>query len=86
MKIPRVKNPPPVKNPDDLLSIDEVAARLRTSVGWVREKIRRRSPNPMPVRNLGRHLLFYWPSVSAWIASSERPTRAPRRRKKKGKA
>src|SRR5690349_12640069 len=75
----------PLFNPDDLLSIDEVAARLRTDVSWVREKIRRRCPNPMPVHNLGRHLLFHWPAVCAWIADCPRPVHAahpPRRRKK----
>src|SRR5438094_7656500 len=74
----------PAFNPNDLLSINEVAARLRTEVSWVREKSRRRCPNPMPVHNLGRHLLFHWPAVCAWIANSPRPVHAahpPRRHK-----
>lgn len=81
--------PAPLFNPNDLLSIDEVALRLRADVSWVREKIRRRCPNPMPCFNVGRHLLFHWPAVCAWIASSPRPIHAahpPRRRKKLAKA
>jgi len=32
--------------PEQFISIEEVARRLHTDVGWVREKIRRRCPNP----------------------------------------
>jgi hypothetical protein len=70
-------------NPTDLLSIEEVAARLKADVAWVREKIRRRCPNPMPVKNLGRHLLFYWPDVCEWIRNCHRPVHAPHIRRKK---
>lgn len=71
-------------NPSDLLAIDEVARRLHADVGWVRQKVRRRSPNPMPVYNLGRHLLFSWSAVCEWIRNSPRPVHAPhiRRRRK----
>lgn len=69
-------------NPDDLLSIGQVAARLHADVSWVREKIRRRCPNPMPVYNLGRHLLFSWPAVCEWIRSAPRPIHAAHRRRK----
>jgi excisionase family DNA binding protein len=58
--------------PADLLSIEEVAKRLHVEVSWVREKIRRRSPNPMPCYNLGRHLLFDWQAVSNWIRKTGR--------------
>jgi hypothetical protein len=64
------------------LSIEEVAARLRTDVGWVREKIRRRSPNPMPVYNVGRHLLFEWVKIEEWVRNSQRPKHAAHRRRK----
>ena len=79
----------PLFNPDDLLPIEEVARRLHTDVSYVREKIRRRCPNPLPTYNIGRHLLFHWPAVCAWIANSPRPVHAahpPRRRKNLAKA
>jgi hypothetical protein len=72
----------PLFNPDDLLSIEQLAARLRTDVAWVREKIRRRCPNPLPTYNLGRHLLFHWPAVCAWIVNSPRPVHAKHVRRK----
>ena len=71
-----VEAPPVEFNPGDLLSIEEVARRLHTDVAWVREKCRRRCPNPIPVFNLGRHLLFDWVQVSAWIRNSPRPVHA----------
>jgi len=44
--------------PENLIAIEELANGLQKPVGWVREKCRRRCPNPIPVHNLGRHLLF----------------------------
>ena len=70
-------------NPVDLLPIEEVARRLHADVSWVREKVRRRCPYPIPVYNLGRHLLFNWAEVSEWIRKSPRPVHAPHIRRKK---
>jgi hypothetical protein len=59
-------------HPADLLPVEEIAKRLHVEVTWVREKVRRRSPNPIPCYNLGRHLLFSWPDVSNWIRETGR--------------
>jgi excisionase family DNA binding protein len=67
------------------ISIEEVAARLRTDAGWVREKIRRRCPNQMPVINIGRHLLFEWSKVEEWVRNTPRPLHAAHRRRWKKK-
>lgn len=64
---------PTLIEPSDLLSLNEVAERLRATEQWVREKCRRRCQNPIPVHNVGRHLLFCWSEVSAWIRNSPRP-------------
>lgn len=69
-------------DPSEMVSIEEVAARLRTDVAWVREKIRRRCPYPMPVYNLGRHLLFDWKAISDWVRNAPRPVHAAHRRRK----
>jgi len=66
---------------DQFISIEEVARRLHAPESWVREKIRRRSPNPMPVFNLGRHLLFDWAQVEEWVRNSPRPTHAAHKRR-----
>jgi hypothetical protein len=70
-------------DPADLLSIEQVAERLRTDVAWVREKCRRPCPNPIPVFNLGRHPLFSWPAVCEWIQNSPRPVHVAHRRRTK---
>ena len=59
-------------DPSQILTIDEVAARLKTSRRWVYEKTRRRSQNPLPVIRIGRYLRFDWTSVSAWLRQQER--------------
>jgi hypothetical protein len=71
--------------PDQFISIEEVARRLRTDVPWVREKIRRRCPNPMPVFNLGRHLVFDWAQVVHWVRNLPRPIHAAHHRRWKKK-
>ena len=71
-----VTNPLREFDPVDLLPIKELARRLHTDASWVREKTRRRCPNPIPVYNLGRHLLFDWRQVSEWIRNSPRPRHA----------
>ena len=68
---------------EQFISIEEVASRLHADVTWVREKIRRRSPNPLPVFNLGRHLVFDWAQVVEWVRKSPRPIRAAHRRRAK---
>jgi len=72
--------------PDQFISIEEVARRLHADVPWVREKIRRRSPNPMPVFNLGRHLVFDWTKVVEWVRNSPRPVHVKHMRRKIRKA
>jgi hypothetical protein len=82
------QQPAPIP-PENLITIQEMARRLRPDlseeggVSWVREKCRRRCSNPIPVFNLGRHLMFDWIQVSEWIRSSPRPVHARHRRRKK---
>jgi hypothetical protein len=66
---------------DEFISIEEVARRLHADVNWVREKIRRRCPNPLPAFNVGRHLLFDWSQVAQWVRNSPRPAHARHRRR-----
>ena len=83
--VPSISAPIP---PENLITIQEMARRLRPDlpepdgVAWVREKCRRRCSNPIPVFNLGRHLMFDWVQVSEWIRKSPRPVHAPHRRRK----
>lgn len=70
-------------SPENLIPVEELARRLHQTKSWVREKCRRRCPNPIPVFNLGRHLLFDWVQVSEWIRNAPRPIHARHHRQKK---
>jgi hypothetical protein len=75
--------------PENLITIEEMARRLRPDISpekgiaWVREKTRRRSPNPIPFHNLGRHVMFEWTAVSEWIRNLPRLVHAAHRRTRK---
>ena len=59
-------------DPTQILTLKEVAERLKVSERWVYEKSRRRCQNPLPVIRIGRYLRFDWTSVSAWLRQQER--------------
>jgi excisionase family DNA binding protein len=54
-------------DPSQILTIDEVAARLKVTRRVVYGLIRVRSQNPIPHFRVGQALRFNWPSVSAWL-------------------
>jgi predicted DNA-binding transcriptional regulator AlpA len=59
-------------DPSQILTLPELAQRLKVSERWVYEKSRRRCQNPLPVIRIGRYLRFDWISVSAWLRQMER--------------
>jgi excisionase family DNA binding protein len=73
-----VKTPNEVQNkvvpidPAQILTLGELADRLKVSERWVYEKTRRRSQNPLPTIRIGRYLRFDWMSVSKWLRQQER--------------
>jgi excisionase family DNA binding protein len=56
--------------PADILTPDELAARLKVSRSWVYEKMRSRSENPLPVFRIGKYVRFSWVAVSGWLQST----------------
>jgi excisionase family DNA binding protein len=64
----------PVLNPSDILTVEELAARLKVGPTWVYEKMRNRGDNPLPAMSIGRYLRIDWKAVSAWLRSTERQT------------
>src|ERR1700693_1443246 len=62
---------PPI-DPSQILTLVELAQRLKVSERWVYEKSRRRCQNPLPCIRIGRYLRFDWTSVSAWLRQQER--------------
>lgn len=59
-------------DPSQILTLAELAERLKVSERWVYEKSRRRCQNPLPTIRIGRYLRFDWISVSAWLRQQER--------------
>jgi excisionase family DNA binding protein len=56
-------------DPSLILTLEEVAQRLKVSDRWVYEKTRRRCQQPLPTIRIGRYLRFNWLDVSGWLAS-----------------
>jgi hypothetical protein len=65
-----------VIKPEDILTPEELRARLKVTLAWVYEKTRRRgriTKTPMPVLRAGHLLRFHWPSVCQWMQANEVP-------------
>jgi excisionase family DNA binding protein len=69
--VPAVVFPNPI-DPSQILTLEELAKRLKVSERWVYEKSRSRCQNPLPTIRIGRYLRFDWTSVSAWLRQQER--------------
>jgi len=60
--------------PGDILTGDELAARLKVTKSWVYDQMRphrRRKKNPLPVIKMNGLLRFHWPAVSAWLLAQQ---------------
>jgi hypothetical protein len=53
--------------PADILTVNELAERLKVQRTWVYENQRR--DNPLPALHCGRYLRFSWPAVCEWLAN-----------------
>jgi excisionase family DNA binding protein len=66
----------PGLDPQNILTLQEVAARLKTSPRFIYEKTRRRCQDPLPCVRVGRYLRFIWSDVSAWLIERSTNRRA----------
>ena len=58
--------------PEDILTPEKLAARLKVRKTWVYEQTRSRSRNPLPRLNMARYLRFDWAKVVEWLTSPEK--------------
>jgi excisionase family DNA binding protein len=65
--IPAVAVIPSPIDPSQILTLEELAVRLKVSKRWCYEKSRARCTNPLPAIRIGRYLRFDWLEVSAWL-------------------
>jgi hypothetical protein len=54
-------------DPVNILTLPELAARLKVSERWCYEKTRSRCLTPLPCIRVGRYLRFDWLDVSVWL-------------------
>jgi hypothetical protein len=53
--------------PADILTVNELAERLKVEPSWIYEN--QRGLRPLPVLHCGRYLRFSWPAVCEWLAN-----------------
>jgi hypothetical protein len=68
--------------PSDILTVAELAERLKVQPSWVYEN--QRSEKPVPALHCGRYLRFSWPAVCKWLAAQP-PVRRGRKPARRGK-
>jgi hypothetical protein len=71
-------------NLGEILTVEELAGRLKVTPAWVKHRRRSRSKNKIPALDiLGRPLRFDWDAVVKWLegASQVEEMRSPRRKK-----
>jgi excisionase family DNA binding protein len=61
---------------EDILTPEEVAARLKVPDSWVYEKTRSRCRNPIPCLHIGRYIRFNWSAVVNWLTEGGDAERA----------
>lgn len=64
------------KEGDELLSLDELAQRLKisktTAYGLTRHRAKVRSAQPLPFFKIGKELRFNWSAVVEWLNALEK--------------
>lgn len=63
---------PRVICPADLLTLEELAGRLKVRKSWIYDQQRSTCANPLPCYRVGRYLRFNWIDVCGWLESVKR--------------
>ncbi len=58
-------------DPENILTPQELAERLKVPLSWVFEKTRARCRDRIPCMRIGRYVRFDWVAVEAWLGSRE---------------
>jgi excisionase family DNA binding protein len=57
-------------DPENILTPQELADRLKVPLSWVFEKTRARCRNQIPCLRIGRYVRFDWTAVVTWLKSN----------------
>jgi excisionase family DNA binding protein len=71
-----LRDPVPSRDPEALLTLDEVAELLRVPASWVYGRTRRRNSDRIPGFRLGKYWRFRLTDVLAWLEKQRAGTRA----------
>ena len=58
-------------DPENILTPQELAERLKVPLSWVFEKTRARCRNQIPCLRIGRYVRFDWTAVVTWLKTGE---------------
>jgi excisionase family DNA binding protein len=56
----------------DLLTLEEMAARLRVNQSWLYRQTKRHGPGSIPRLKIGKYLRFNEAAVMAWLRENQR--------------
>jgi excisionase family DNA binding protein len=56
----------------DLLTLEEMAARLRVNQSWLYRQTKRHGPGSIPRLKIGKYLRFNEAEVMAWLMENQR--------------
>ena len=70
-------------NLGEILTVEELAGRLKVTPAWVKHRRRSRNKNKIPALDvLGRPLRFDWDAVVKWLEGSQaEETKSPRKKR-----
>jgi hypothetical protein len=60
-----------IVEPQDILTPQELAKRLKLPLSWVYKQSARSGPGSIPVLRCGMYLRFSWPEVCGWLRSND---------------
>jgi hypothetical protein len=67
---PKLETTPALVKPEDILTVAELAARLKVPPSWVYKHVAKSRKNQLPVLRCDGFLRFEWPAVVAWLRSN----------------
>jgi len=55
-------------DPDELLTVEEIAVKMKVPTSFFYAPCRRRGPDAIPVLQIGKYLRYHYPTVRAYFA------------------
>ena len=56
---------------EELLTVDELASRLKVPKSWIYERTRRRGKDQLPHFKLGKYVRFEWTAIGEFLGGQQ---------------